>query len=452
MGNGAGGGDGSQEEDDEDGEEGDEDEHEEAGGEGRGRWGERLVLVSTLADAVLPLIRTRSDLYRYSAANAHGRDMHEAIDILESAIPATDPAEIYSVTHKALASALKVIARADDSAGIIGDACRRLLEFHPRAAAAARTPVAKLVDWMMKFQFDDDEVDYFELDPVAYAQALGEVGMASYRKRLAEVEAKLGPRPADRWQSVHSHEWFTLDWNAQRLAVFDHDIDAIIRTHAKDRKVAAWLEDTAEAFEEIGEIELAIDWAKQATDFDRGHQSLKAADYWCGLLEAHRPAEALDARVSVFRKWPSSTSAARLHKASGKSWPDYRDEVVATLAASPRDAVLFALLTLKDSEFAWNLAHSLALDSDHTWSEVVKAYEKVDPIATLPIHQRLVENELVEAGAQHYRLAARRLAKMRKLSAGSEKSAEVNDLIADLREIHRRRPRLQQEFDRAGLP
>ena len=268
------------------------------------------------------------------------------------------------------------------------------------------------------------------------------------------MNPKLGPRPSadERWTTSHSHEWFTLDWNAQRLAVLDHDIDAIIRTHAKDRKVAAWLEDTAEAFEEIGEIELAIDWAKQATDFDRGHQSLKAADYWCGLLDAHRPAEALDARLSVFRKWPSSTSAARLHKASGKSWPDYRDEVVATLAASPRDAVLFALLTLKDSEFAWNLAHSLALDSDHTWSELVKAYEKVDPIATLPIHQRLVKNELVEAGAQHYRLAARRLAKMRKLSAGSHKSAEVNDLIADLRETHRRRPRLQQEFDRAGLP
>ncbi|NYG55358.1 DUF6880 family protein [Nocardioides perillae] len=410
--------------------------------------------MTSLADAVLPLIRTRSDLHSYSAAYSHGRDMHEAIDILEQAIPTTDPVEIYAVTHKALASSVRVIARADDSAGIIGDACRRLLELHPQAAAAARTPVGKLIDWMIKFQFDDDGVDYFELDPVAYASALGDAGMAAYRKSLAEVEATLGPRPSEgeRLSSAHSHAWFTLDWNAQRLAVLDHDIDAIIRTHAKDRKVAAWLQDTAEAFEEIGEIDLAIDWAKQATDLDRGHQSLKAADYWCGLLEAHRPSEALDARLSVFRKWPSSSSAARVHKAAGKSWPDYRDEVVATLAASPRDAVLFALLTLKEPEFAWNLAHSLALDSDHTWSELVKAYEKVDPIATLPIHQRLVENELVEASAQHYRLAARRLAKMRKLSAGSEKSAEVNDLIADLREIHRRRPRLQQEFDRAGLP
>ncbi len=234
--------------------------------------------------------------------------------------------------------------------------------------------------------------------------------------------------------------------------MLDHDVDAIIRTHARDRRVAAWLEDTAEAFEEIGEIDLAIDWARQATDFDRGHQSLKAADYWCRLLEQHRPAEALDARLVVFRKWPSSTTAARLHKAAGRGWPDYRDEVVATLAASPSDAVLFALLTLKEPEFAWNLAHSLALDSDHTWSELVKAYEKVDRLAVLPIHQRLVENELVEAGAQHYRLAARRLAKMRKLAAGSDRAVEVDELITELRETHRRRPRLQQEFDRAGLP
>jgi hypothetical protein len=50
--------------------------------------------MSALADAVLPLIRTRADLYRWGDANAHGRQMHEAVDILESAIPTTGPAEI----------------------------------------------------------------------------------------------------------------------------------------------------------------------------------------------------------------------------------------------------------------------------------------------------------------------------------------------------------------------
>ena len=410
--------------------------------------------MTRLADAVLPLIRTRADLSRWSASNAHGRQMHEAVDNLEAAIPTTDPAEVYAVTHKALASAIKVIARADDSSGIIGGACRRLLELLPTVAAAAQVPASNLADWMMKFQFDGDVVDYFVIDPVAYAPALGKSGMATYRARLSDIEAGLGPPPSaeDLWTSRHSHEWFMIEWNARRLAVFDRDTDAIIRTHARDRRVAAWFEDTAEAFEEIGEIDLAIVWAKQATDFDRGHQSLKAAGYWCKLLAEHRPAELLPARLEVFQRWPSSSTAAHLYQDAGPSWPNYCDEVVATLAVSPRDAVLFALLTLKEVQLAWNLAYSLGLDSDDVWERLATAYEKVDPLAVLPVYARLVDNELTEAGAQHYRIAARRLAKMRRLATGSAEAAGIDELIADLRETHRRRPRLQQEFDRAGLP
>jgi hypothetical protein len=156
--------------------------------------------VTDLADSVLPLIRTRADLHRWSASNEHGRQMHEAVDILERAATAEDPATVYAVTHRALASAIKVIARADDSSGIIGDACRRLLDLHSKAAAAAGVPAGKLVDWMLKFQFDGD-VDYFELDPVAYVPALGEKGMATYRAKLEEIRAALEPEPDE------SHRW-----------------------------------------------------------------------------------------------------------------------------------------------------------------------------------------------------------------------------------------------------
>ena len=127
-----------------------------------GDW-QRICAMTTLADAVLPLIRTRADLSWWSASNAHGRQMHEAVDNLAAAIPTTDPAEVYAVTHKALAGAIKVIGRADDSSGIIGGACRRLLELHPRVAAAAQVPAGDLADWMIKFQFDGD-VDYFVID------------------------------------------------------------------------------------------------------------------------------------------------------------------------------------------------------------------------------------------------------------------------------------------------
>jgi tetratricopeptide (TPR) repeat protein len=408
---------------------------------------------AALAEQVLPLIRTRAELYRWRASNAHGSQMHEAVDILEASMASTDPKDVYAVTTKAIASAMKVIARADDSSGIIGDACRRLLALHPATARAAHAPAAALVKWMVTFQFDGD-VDYFNLDPVAYAPALGEIGLARYRKELSAVETKLGPRPSEdaRWSNPHSHEWFVLGWNEQRLAVLDRDIDAIIRTHARDRRVAAWLQDTAEAFEEIGEIDLAIDWARQAADFDDGHQAKRAADYLADLLAAHRPAELLPERLEAFRRWPTSSTAAQLHGVAADAWPEYASEVNARLAPLPRDAVLFTLLTLKDLPRAWQLAHELQLADTDAWSRLAMAYEKVDALAVLPVLEQLARGDLVEANAKGYRAAAVRLDRMRAIATGTGHAGEVDELIAELRQANRHRPRLQQEFDRVGLP
>ena len=412
-----------------------------------------LESVSDLADDVLPRIRTRSELWRWSAANAHGRQMHEALDILEAAIPTTDPAEIYAVTHKALASSLKVIARADDSSGIIGDAVRRLLALHPGFAAQTKPPVGKLVDWLIAFQFDGRQ-DVFEIDPVAYAPALGDLGLERYRDRLQRLRDELGPEPgeAGRWSAPDSHTRLALEWNARRLAVLDRDVDAVIATHARDRAVPRWLHDTAEALAEIDRPDLAIDWAKQATDHGGGHQSLHAAQYWCALLAEHRPDGLFAARREVFDRWPTSSTASDLRDAAGSDWPRSRDLVLDRLALRPRDAVLFALLTLEAPELAWGLAHELSMSDADVWDRVLKEYEQLDPIATLPVHTRLVEELLVDAGAGNYQRAAERLRTMRRLAAGTPHSTEVDAFIAQLRATHRRRPRLLQELDRAHLP
>jgi uncharacterized Zn finger protein len=236
------------------------------------------------------------------------------------------------------------------------------------------------------------------------------------------------------------------------LAVLDRDVDAIIRTHARDQQVAAWLHDTAKAFEEIGEIDLALNWAHQASNHTPSHQALQAAEYRCELLARHRPTETTQARFEVFSQWPTSTTAARLHAAAGESWSEYNNEVTQTLSSQPRHLVLFTLLTLQNPQLAWEQAHQTELVDTDVWQELVKAYETVDPSAVLPVYQQLVEHELVNADAQHYRQAAKHLAKMRKLAAHTNHADETDALIAELRETHKRRPRLQQEFDRQRLP
>ncbi len=406
-----------------------------------------------LAQEVLPLIRTRGELYRKAIANAHGREMHHALDILEEAAETGDPKEVFAVTQKAIASAMHVIAKADDSYGIIGDACARLLELHPKVAAYASVSAASLVSWMIKFQFDG-VVDYFTLDPVDYAPALGEQGMARYRKELVARESALGPRPkeGERWSSGHSHAWFVIEWNEKRLAVLDRDIDAIITTHVGDRRVAAWFEDTARALAEIDEFDLAIDWAQQAMDFDDDHQSLLASRYLCELLAAHRPGELIPARLTAFRRWPSATTATGLHATAGANWRDYEQEVMYILAANPRESVQFVLDILKDTPRAWEIAHTLELTDDHTWANVAEAYEKVDPLAVLPVYTRLIEKELTVSAPKRYRTAVWYLDRMRTLTAGTSELTTVDSYIANLRYENRHRPRLQQEFDRAGLP
>lgn len=407
----------------------------------------------TLSDDVLPLIRTRAELF-YRAANAHGTQMHEAVDILERAhVENNDPVEVHRVTQKAVASSMKVIARADDSSGIIGDACRRLLDLHPRTAAAAQIAPSKLVAWMLKFQFEGD-VDFFMIDPVPYASALGAHGVESYRAKLAERAERLGIDPLAERDFSHPnwHEHFVLQWQALRLAVLDQDVEMIIRTHARDKRVAAWFQDTAEALEEIGRVDLAVEWAQRAAAFDQGHQSVQAAEYWCGLLARHRPDELMDARWWVFDRWPNGTTAARLYDDAGTTWPAYQDAVLERLSADPREAVLFRLNTLKDPVAAWETAHTVNMSDRDVWERLVVQYQSIDPVAVLPILRELVDVELLQTGAVHYKNAARHLQTMRRLTAGTKALAEVDTFISDLRQTHRRRPRLQKEFTRAGLP
>ncbi len=101
---------------------------------------------------------------------------------------------------------------------------------------------------------------------------------------------------------------------------------------------------------------------------------------------------------------------------------------------------------------AWGLAHELHLNDADAWDRVLKKYEKLDPIATLPVHTRLVEDLLVDAGVQNYQRAAKRLRAMRALATGTSHAVDVDAFIAQLRDTHRRRPRLLHQFDRAQLP
>lgn len=179
---------------------------------------------------------------------------------------------------------------------------------------------------------------------------------------------------------------------------------------------------------------------------------MDAARHWCTLLAEHHPDQELAARLEVFDRWPTATHAEGVHRAAGAAWGEYRDDVMTALSARPREAVSFALYALDDVPQAWELANTLGLDEPGLWRTLAGRYEAIDPLAVVPIHTRQVLDDLEQADAQPYRAAAKTLAHLRVLTGGTEQAARIDEFIAELRDAHRRRPRLQQEFDRAGLP
>ena len=403
----------------------------------------------------------------------YGQGAWEGVEALREAVDEIGAARVIPYVQKAIASTVRVILRADDSNGTIGDLIRSLLEMHAHLCAAEPPPTAKLVPWLVKFQFDGTQ-DFFDIDIVDYAESLGERGMARYRSELARITEALSPEPSEdeeralREAQYRDHEpyermvndrhaRFLLDYNTKRLAVVDRDIDAIVAVYGGDQSRAYRLHDVAKALVEIGEVDRAIGFAERAALSERSFQAEKAAHYWCELLALHRPAEEFAARNSVFEHWPSSSNASGLRDAAAGEWEwewewewaGIQERVLTVLAARPYDYIVFLLLTLSDVPRAWAEALRLDLDSDDLWIRLVDAYQQLDLAAVVSVLCRLIESDLRVADVGNYRSAVKRLRQLRTISAGVGQTDDARAYTAQLREQHRNRPRFLQELDRA---
>lgn len=415
-----------------------------------------------LGEQVLPMFRSRAQLHRWDAVTRYCSQAWTGVALLEQAEERDGAASVRPVAQKAIASVGRLLLHADDSGGSMGVIFNHLLKLHARLCREAPPAVGALVKWMIRFQFGNGQ-DFFLIDPVDYAPALGAKGLAKYQDELEQIAATIPAEPGEAekraaWKlrmehpdagdllSQHAHARFVLQYNAERLSVAHRDAAGIIETHAGDQSRAYKLHNTARALSEIGATELAIDWAKRAAFLEDGHQAEQAGKYWCELLHEHRSGEELAARLAQFSRWPSSANAARLHLAAGVAWPSLQAEVLEKLAERPYDYIEFLLQTLQDVPLAWAEAHRLDLDSAAQWEDLVAAYQLYDPLAVLPVLERIIEASLTVADARNYKMAVRQLRQHHAIATAANRTADTAVLLASIRARNRNRPRLLREL------
>ncbi len=277
---------------------------------------------------------------------------------------------------------------------------------------------------------------------VRYAGALGESGVAAYRRAIAQRD------DGDRV--------FAVRWARERLAVLDGDEEAIIRLLGGDLSSPHQFVRVCEAMAELGRDDEVLLWARRGIAETSGWQVARLYDLACGLHERRsEPLEVLRLRREQHEVMASASTYARLHEAADAlgAWDVERD--AARLALRERDfgGLVDALLAEDDVETAWNVALE-----DPAWDpglsrrlKLAEARELQHPEEALSWYMCAVGEILVETGRGAYKQAVSVLKRARRAAGAAGLGDWFETEIASLREHHRRRPALIEMLDRASL-
>jgi hypothetical protein len=381
-------------------------------------------------------LRTRRFL-DYGESAGWARAAQPIITELGNAVDGSPSRALVELLQRAVGHVVKVIMHADDSDGLIGDLARELLALHARACDAGVADPVELAAWMVRFGFDDQ--DFFEVDPVRYASALGEAGLAAYRDAV-------GAR--------RDGDSFAVRYARERLAILDRDVDALVKLLGGDLTTPHQFIRVAEAMRELGLGDGALAWAKRGIAQTSGWQVSQLYDLACDVQRAE-PLEVLALRRAQHERMPSSSTYRALRTAAEAldAWPLEQEAARVTLQRADPRGFVDALLGEDEVELAWSAAAAApdeALGSD-LWLRLAERSERDRPADALVVYERIADEVLERADRRAYHSAARILQRARAAAQPAGELDAFAEYLTGLRERYRRRPTLIAILDKAGL-
>lgn len=386
-------------------------------------------------------LRTRRflDYHESSGWASAARPVLEELRLVAAKSPSAD---LLALVERAVGHVVKVIMHADDSNGTIGDLARELLELHAQLSDARVADPVKLAQWMVRFSCEDQ--DFFEIDPVRYREALGESGLAAYRRAIEQ-------RRAD------GSKLFAVRWACERLAVLDGDSEAIVELLGGDLSSPHQFIAVCEAMAELGREDDVLSFALRGIAETSGWQVDKLYDLACGVHErADASVEALALRRQQHERAPSASTYSRLQRAAEMlgAWGVERDAARRALRERDRGSYVDALLQEGDTETAWTVS-----TEDPTWdpggdrrARLAEAREPTRPDEALCLYMLIAREDLLLTGRRAYARAIAVLKRARRAASAAGQDQWFSDQLINLREQHCRRPALIEMLDKAKLP
>jgi hypothetical protein len=351
---------------------------------------------------------------------------------------------------------------ADDSSGVIGQAGQRAIDLYARACREGTPDQTKLGRWLAKFRDDSPGWPIVTLED--FAEALGQNGIAAYRKAVAAMDRRHADQPVGQFGAR-----FELDHMLLELADHDGDVDgaiAILEQGQHPQFVAI-----LDRLEAAGRDEELVTWVTRAVEADRvavdrlgnGHNSYwldadRVVDLFCAAGQ-QESAMAL-ARDQLQRSPTPATydfllrTAARLERLDIE-----RARVLAWLDAdgwSSGQTPIVLALHEGDVDRAWAAADRWG--AGHAWQLLADAAPQPRPADALRLYGPALHDALLFPGRAEAQKAVTTLKRMRELALAADELdpsgrqvERLDDRIAEIRVTLRRRWALIEELDRAGL-
>ncbi|MFY9488292.1 MAG: hypothetical protein WAP35_06310, partial [Solirubrobacterales bacterium] len=337
-------------------------------------------------------LRTRRFL-GYRESGEWAQDARPVLEELRLASELAPTQELIMLIQRAIGHVVKVIMHADDSDGAIGGLARELLELLAEACDAGGADPVKLAKWMVRFSCDDQ--DFFETDPVRYAGALGDRGLATYRKAISERS---------------DGEQFAVRWARERLAVLDGDQKAIILMLGGDLSAPHQFGRVCEAMDELKLDDQVLHWAQRGIAETDGWQVAKLYDFASGVFEKRSdPVAVLRLRREQHGRMASANTYSMLRKAANEldAWEIEREAAREALRIRDRGQLVDALLDEGDVDVAWRVAHEDVkwVPSSERRLALAKACEHDRPERALHSYMLAIDEILLKTGRGSYRNA-----------------------------------------------
>ena len=385
----------------------------------------------------------------------------ELIDSLADLCP-QHPDAVGSLALYAFGHVEKAMGYVDNSGGELTDFSERLASLHLRACTQSAPDPVELARQLVELELHG-ELDGFSGAALTYAEVLGEVGLAEYRRLLAPQRALLA-EPAER------------DWSMKRfgarvalvaLAKASGDPEELIEVMRLDLRKASDFEGLAQLLVEQGRDEEALEVCRQG---------IAAAPRWDGasvelrevaaeiLRRTGRHDEAVGLCWDAFELEPDVSTYRWLLDEVAPDLDPWRERAitllrsrVATAERSSRGkaaaaaALIDVLLAEGDVEGAWATAKEHGCDS-RRWLTLAMIREDEYPVDAIDVYEPMVFAYIDQKNNSGYRAAVDLLVSIERLALAGGVPERFRVALRRARLEHKPKRNLQALLDERGWP